>query len=90
MFTRWESPPFRAIFVPGKKNLRRLTGVRQENVPRHGANQAPKERWLTWCEHALDLRESFSPIKKKVRRLADARQGFFDTEWWKNIRKYGI
>jgi hypothetical protein len=52
VFASWELLPFWEIFVPGKKNLRRFTGVRQENMTRHGANQAPKERPLALCAHA--------------------------------------
>jgi hypothetical protein len=45
--------PFCAVFVPGKKHSHRFPGVGPEHVPRHGVNDAPKERRLTLCEHAL-------------------------------------
>jgi hypothetical protein len=75
VFTLGESPPFRAIFVPGKKNLRRLTGVKQENVPQHGANRAPLFRQIFHksAEKIVKIRayscKFFSCLAKNLREI---------------------
>jgi hypothetical protein len=42
LLTRRKAFDCSGIFVPGKNNVRRFTGVGQKNVTRHSANHAPK------------------------------------------------
>jgi hypothetical protein len=42
VFALWKSLQFRAVFVPGKKNLRSFTGVRQEFFAKNCGKRSAK------------------------------------------------